>query len=109
MRGLDYFRNPEKKRREIEKEKEAIQKDVESLAVLAGKCLADTNFQRYVDGVKLLRERIIETLMTHADPDPIKDAFFVRCCLNKLIPLQDIIKNIEREKGKGGEDAKRSA
>ena len=104
MRGLDFFKNPEAKRRQIEKEKKAIQKEVENLAILAGKCLADKNFQRYVDGVRITRDRIIDTLMTHADPDPLRDAFFVRSCLNKLIPLIDIIKSVEREKGKAKVD-----
>ena len=102
MIGLDYFRDPEAKRRKIEKEKKGIAKEVKSLSVLAGKCLADKNFQRYVDGVKVLKDRILDTMITHIDPDPVRDGFFTRSCLNKLIPLMDIIKSIEREKNKGG-------
>ena len=109
MRGLEFFRNPEAKRRKIEKEKAIIQKDIKDLAVLAGRCLADKNFQRYVEGVEAMKDRIIDVMLTHTDPDPVRDGFFTRSCLNQLIPLMEIVESIKREKQKGGENASRSA
>ena len=87
-----------------EKDKKALEKKIKDIAELGAKCLAHEDFQKYRAELQVTKDEIIRLMIKNVDPDPIKDAFFLRACLNKLDALfmiEDMIQKDTRRANAG--------
>lgn len=89
------------KKLEIENAKKAIAERQSSVIRLAAECLADPKFMRYADEFKSLRREIMDKLRQPIDSDPIKDAHYIRACINTILVLDMLIEGPARDAKKG--------
>ncbi len=84
-----------------EKEKKDIQAKIKSVAKLASECLADPKFIKYAEDFEVLRRDVFELVKTPIDPDPIKDAHYLRSCINSIIFLDMLLEKPKADLKKG--------
>lgn len=82
---------------EIENEKKAIETKQLNVAKLAAECLADPKFMKYADEFKGLRKQVFEKLREPMDSDPIKDAHYLRGCINTILVLDILIEGPQKD------------
>jgi hypothetical protein len=77
--------------------KKEIEVKKNSVIKLASECLADPKFMKYQDEFKGLRKHVFELLRQPIDPDPIRDAHYLRGCVNTIIVLDMLIDSVEKD------------
>lgn len=82
---------------EIENEKKSIAAKQKNVIELAAECLADPKFMKYADEFKGLRRQVFDMLRNPIDSDPIKDAHYLRACLNTLFVLDILIEGPQKD------------
>jgi len=75
----------------IDNEKKAIQKRIDATIKLAGECLDDPKFKKYRKEFEKLKEEVFEKLQSPMELDPIKDAYYLRSCMNTIYVLDKIL------------------
>lgn len=85
-------RNPyEPETKEQKQVKADISKQIQVVAKLASECLDDPKFKKYKDEFEKMRSNIFAQLSQPIDPDPIKDAHYLRACINTLLILDQML------------------
>jgi len=98
MSSLNYFREPTKEEKDKKQaELKSIQDNIKRVAKLGRDCLDDAKFKKYKDEYIILREKLLSLMKTYADPDPIKDAFFLRACISKIDVFDTMIESIKKD------------
>ena len=82
---------------EIENEKKSIATKQENVLKLAAECLADPKFMKYADEFKGLRKQVFDMLRNPIDPDPIRDAHYLRACVNTILVLDILIEGPQKD------------
>jgi hypothetical protein len=83
--------------KKVSKDLAEVTKNIQALAELGSKCLADEKFIRYKEQYITVRERLINLMLSTSNPDPVSDAFFLRTCLAKIDTLKMMIDVIEKD------------
>ncbi len=84
-----------------EQEKKDIQARLEGLSKLASECLDDEKFKHYRDEFERQMYDVFEKLEAGIDPDPIKDAHYLRACINTILILKKLINCPQKDIKKG--------
>jgi len=80
-----------------EASKKAIEDKVKAVVEIGKKVLASPDCEKYKWELLHQRDEIIKLAIRTVDPDPIKDAFFLRACMNKLGVLYGLLDSIEAD------------
>lgn len=80
----------------------ATQARTKEVAKLASECLADPKFKKYVEEFEKFRKEVFEKLRYPIDSDPIKDAHYLRACINTILILDMLLENVKKDAKKGG-------
>lgn len=95
---LNPFRNPSKEElAKKEAEKSALEESLRSTTEIARQILASSDGKKYREKIKIDLKTLTETLLKVCADDPIKDAYFMRACLNKISVHYDLLKDIEKD------------
>jgi hypothetical protein len=86
---------------DIENRKKALAAQMETTAKLAAECLDDPKFQKYRDEFIRMRTEVFENMKQPIDADPIKDAYYLRACINTIIVLNQILEKPQKDAKKG--------
>lgn len=84
-------------RQKAEKERQELKKKLDEIKGIGQKLLAHEDFKRYRQLFTEVQEDILRQMYEHADPDPVKDAFFLRAMLNQLLPFKQLISMAEAD------------
>lgn len=85
-----------------QKELKAIQTKTKEVAKLASECLSDPKFKKYSEEFEKFRNDVFEKLQYPIDPDPIKDAHYLRACINTILVLNMLLEKPKADVKKGG-------
>ena len=88
------------------KTKEEIDSKIKYLSDLGRKCLNNPDFIKYRDECIDQKDKIIKLMIVNVNPDPIKDAYFLRACLNKLSALFEILELPKDDAGRKVENGR---
>lgn len=96
------MRNPYQAKSEQERiEQERVRKEIElrtkNIAKLAKDCLDDPKFKKYRDEFEKYRDEILLKLNQPLDCDPIKDAHYLRACVNTLTLFSMILSKPKKD------------
>lgn len=92
------FRNPSRKEViEQETERKRIDAKITSLAESARRCLDNEDFKRYREEFVKAEREINKMMIENVNPDPVKDAYFLRACLNKLSVIYQLTDMVEKD------------
>ena len=80
-----------------EASKKTIEEKIKAVTAIGQKILASPEGERYRWELAHQRDEIIKLAIRTVDPDPIKDAFFLRACMNKLGVLYGLLDSIEAD------------
>lgn len=80
-----------------QKELKAIQAKTKEVAKLASECLADPKFKKYAEDYEQLRKDAFELMKQPIDPDPIKDAHYLRACINSILIFDLLLKSPQQD------------
>lgn len=89
-------RNPyeplsEEEKVRIEAEKKELSERTKAVIKLASECLGDEKFKKYREELEKLKSDTFRHLKDPIDPDPIKDAHYLRACINTIIVLDMLL------------------
>ncbi len=86
-----------------ENEKKEIQARIETVSKLASECLDDPKFKLYRETYEAMRDEIFAMIERPGafDPDPIKDAYYLRSCINSIVFLGKLLKMPKEDIKKG--------
>jgi len=102
MPSLDQFKAPTKEETEKrDRDLRALEAQTKRVAQLGAECLSDTKFKKYLAEVSALRDRYISAMKEFANPDPVKDAFFLRTCLSKIDVFDMLLDLVKKDIRKG--------
>lgn len=96
--GLNPFRKIDKVeeiRREAEKKK--LDAQIKSCVDNAKHILSSEWGAKYLKYIEDTRDALIKYCIRNVNPDPIKDAFMLRCSLSKLATLYDLLDSIKSD------------
>ena len=79
-----------------------IQVKTKEIAKLASECLADPKFKKYAEEFEKFRNEVFEKLQYPIDSDPIKDAHYLRACINTVLVLNMLLDKPKADVKKGG-------
>ena len=80
-----------------EADKKLIADKIKVVAEIGNKLLASPDGIKYKQELEKQRDEIIKLAIRTVDPDPIKDSFFTRACLNKLSVLYGLLESITKD------------
>ena len=92
------FSNPvaeDKKKKDAEKE--ALEAALHSTTEIARRILSSDDGKKYQEKIRADLETITEKLLRICADDPVKDAYFMRACLNKIAMHYDLLKEIQKD------------
>ena len=96
------FQEPTKEELEKrKKEHEDIEKRIKVIAKLGNECLSENKFQKYKTEFEKCKEKLLDFMIAYADPEPIKDAFFLRSALGQMKILKMFIDMINKDVRRG--------
>jgi len=81
----------------IDNKKKEINARIEAVSKLASECLADAKFQKYREEFELLRVDVFNKMQEPLDPDPVRDAHYLRACINTILILDKLLKKPEKD------------
>ena len=84
------------------KENKELQNRIKSVAKLASECLDDPKFKKYKEEFEILRHDILNKIKEPIDSDPMKDAYYLRACINSIILLDLMLEKPKADVKKGG-------
>ena len=73
------------------KEREELKVRIKSLSELGQKVIAHPDFIKYREELIKQKDEIIKAMIESVNPDPVQDAYFLRCCLNKLSAYYELL------------------
>lgn len=79
----------------------AIQTRTKEVVKLASECLDDPKFKKYAEEFESVRRDVFELIKTPIDPDPIRDAHYLRSCVNSIIFLDMFLEKVKADAKKG--------
>jgi hypothetical protein len=84
---------PLSKEEQLKKErfKKEIAERQEAIIRQAAECLADPKFKKYQEEFEAFKRDVFNKLDTPIDPDPIRDAHYLRSCINTIIVLDKLL------------------
>jgi hypothetical protein len=80
-----------------ENEKKEIEARKNSVIKLASECLDDSKFKKYREEFEDYRKLVFKHIAEPMDLEPIKDAHYLRSCVNTVNVLDMLIGKIERD------------
>lgn len=87
----------EKEIKDKEKVKKEIELRIKTIATIGQRILSSPDGISYKQELEKQRDSILKLMILTVDPDPLKDAFFVRACLNKLSVVYALLESVERD------------
>ena len=92
------FRNPTTEEAEAKARQEKEIKDKIKVVTDKGRrVVSSSDFQDYKKDLQGATQDIIKLMINHPNPDPVKDAFFLRTCLAKIGALMMLTEAPERD------------
>jgi len=81
----------------IDSKKKEISAQIEAVSKLASECLADAKFLKYRTEFERMRSDVFNKLDQPIDPDPIRDAHYLRTCINTILILDKLLEKPEKD------------
>ncbi len=101
MRKNPYAPLSDPEKLKIENDKKDINARLEAVAKLASECLADEKFKHFKDEFNKQIDDVFDKLAQPIESDPIKDAHYLRACINTILVLRNLINRPQKDIKKG--------
>ena len=85
----------------MDNEKKELKERLEAITRLAAECLDDPKFKKFKEEFERYREDILDKLAQPLDVDPIKDAYYLRACINTILILDKLLNRPKQDLKKG--------